>query len=157
MPLPATWHGIRVVNGDKTGHAHIYTTISEGAPGVVDVAWYTASTPDPSSPRNDWYVDFAQVTRAQTSRPSIARSRVYPRSIHHGDVCLNGLLCAAGGDRSLLDFFQIQVGPDGIANIAFANNWTPDHKLRVWYARQIAGPRAGNGLHDVEWCRKTRT
>lgn len=150
------WSAPVTVNGDRTGHAHVYTTISAGAPGVVDVAWYTASTPDPSSARNEWFVDFAQVTGAAGSHPRISRSRVYPRSIHHGDICLNGILCLAGGDRSLLDFFQIQIGPDGVANIAFANNRTPDGQLRVWFARQTGGPRAGSGLHDAEWCPKRK-
>jgi hypothetical protein len=73
-----------------------------------------------------------------------------PNRIHHGDICLNGLLCVIGGDRSLLDFFQIQVGPDGVANIAFANNGSPDTKQRIWYARQTGGPLAGSGLMDVD-------
>jgi hypothetical protein len=144
-----TWSAPHRVNADSGGHAHIYTTISGGDPGVVDVAWYTSSTPDPSSSDNDWYVDFAQIRRADTADPEIRTSRVYPESIHHGDICLQGLLCVAGGDRSLLDFFQVQVGPDGVANIAFANNGSPDDRLRVWYARQASGPLAGSGLHDA--------
>jgi hypothetical protein len=77
-----------------------------------------------------------------------------PNRIHHGDICLNGILCEAGGDRSLLDFFQVQVGPDGMANIAFANNGSPDKTLRVWYARQTGGRSAGSALHDSAYCAK---
>jgi hypothetical protein len=150
-----TWNDKHTVNTDVTGHAHIYASISAGAPGVADVAWYTSSTPDVDSADNDWFVDFAQVRNAASSSPVIAQSRVYPESIHHGDICLQGILCTAGGDRSLLDFFQVQIGPDGAAHIAFSNNATPDSELRVWYARQVAGPPAGNGLHDTDWCEKS--
>jgi hypothetical protein len=150
-----TWSTPYRVNTDATGHAHIYTTISAGDAGVVDVAWYTASTADPNSANNDWYVDFAQVRGANTSRPQIKQSRPYPYSIHHGDICLEGILCELGGDRSLLDFFQVQVGPDGRANIAFANNGSPDGALRVWYVGQTGGRLAGNGLQDTNWCTKT--
>ncbi|MFY9587785.1 MAG: sialidase family protein [Actinomycetota bacterium] len=150
------------VNNDATGHVHIYTTVSGGDPGVVDMAWYTASTADPASADNEWYVDFAQIRSANTASPQISQSRVFPNSIHHGEVCLNGTLCAIGGDRSLLDFFQIQVGPDGMANIAFANNGypadnTPDDSTdhtKVWYARQTSGQSAGNGLLDTTHCPK---
>jgi hypothetical protein len=139
------------VNQD-VGTAHIYSTISAGDTGVVDVAWYSATTPDPGGANNDWHVDFAQVRNANTMAPAIKQSRPYPSSIHHGDICLQGLLCILGGDRSLLDFFQLQVGPDGRAHIAFANNASPDGQLRVWYAGQIGGKKAGNGLQDTNWC-----
>src|SRR5439155_26738779 len=146
-----TWSPADRVNTDSIGHAHIYASASAGDPGVLDLAWYTASSADPASATNEWYVDFAQIRRANTPSPSVLQSRVYPKSIHHGEVCLLGTLClVTGGDRSLLDFFQVQIGPDGIANIAFANNATPadntptnnrDNTL-PWYARQASGPSA---------------
>jgi len=148
-----SWSPPYRINQD-VGTAHIYSTISAGDTGVVDVAWYSATTADPSSTANDWHVDFAQVRNANSLSPSIKQSRPYPSSIHHGDICLQGILCIVGGDRSLLDFFQIQVGPDGRANIAFANNASPDGQQRIWYAGQIGGKKAGNGLQDTNWCTK---
>ena len=147
----ASWSAPQRINQD-VGNAHIYTTISGGDPGVVDMGWYTSTKPDPSDTDADWFVDFAQVRGADTASPQVAQSRPYPGRIHHGDVCLEGILCIVGGDRSLLDFFQVQIGPDGLANIAFANNGSPDDTGRVWYARQTAGPSAGNGLHDTDHC-----
>ncbi len=149
-----TWSKPYRVNKDATGHSHIYTTISAGDAGVVDVAWYTGSTTDPDSSDNVWHLDFAQVRKANTASPQIKQSRPYPAVIHKGDICLQGILCELGGDRSLLDFFQIQVGPDGRANIAFANNASPDGTQRVWYVGQTGGPSAGNGLQDTNWCKK---
>jgi hypothetical protein len=148
------WSAPYRINQD-VGNAHIYSTISAGSTGVVDVAWYSATTNDPSRTDNDWHVDFAQVRNANSLTPSIKQSRPYPSSIHHGDVCLQGILCLLGGDRSLLDFFQLQVGPDGHANIAFANNASPDGRQRIWYAGQIGGKRAGNGLQDTNWCARS--
>jgi hypothetical protein len=146
-----TWSKPLRVNQD-VGPAHLYTTISAGDPGVVDMAWYTGTKANPNDTTNDWYVDFAQIRNANTDAPQVSQSRVFKQRMHHGDICLNGLLCELGGDRSLLDYFQIQVGPDGVANIAFANNGFPDTKRRVWYARQTSGLLAGNGLHDSDHC-----
>jgi hypothetical protein len=143
------------VNKD-VGPGHLYTTMSAGDPGVVDIAWYTGTKPDPNDVDQDWFVDFAQVRAANTAAPQITQSRIMPNRIHHGSICLEGILCvdALGGDRSLLDFFQVQVGPDGMANIAFANNGSPDDQLRVWYARQTGGRSAGSALHDSKYCAK---
>ncbi|MFN2593349.1 MAG: exo-alpha-sialidase, partial [Actinomycetota bacterium] len=97
-----TWSKPHVVNTDNTSGSHIYATVSGGDPGKVDVAWYTGDKIDPANTNQDWHVDFAQVTNADTGNPTVHQSRPYPGRIHHGDVCLNGLLCIAGGDRSLL-------------------------------------------------------
>jgi hypothetical protein len=42
--------------------------------------------------------------------------------IHKGDICNNGIGCEAGGDRSLLDFFQISLDTAGRANVAYATD-----------------------------------
>lgn len=147
-----SWAKPYVVNTDRTGHTHVYTTISAGDPGVVDMAWYTGTKPDPSDVTSEWFLDFAQVRNADSQSPDVSQSRVYTQPLHKGDVCLNGLLCVAGGDRSLLDFFEIQVGEDGMANIAFDNTESPDQQRRVWFAGQTAGPSAGNALHDSQFC-----
>jgi hypothetical protein len=158
-----TWSPADRVNTDSIGHAHIYASVSGGDPGVVDLAWYTSSTPDPANTDNEWYVDFAQIRAANTPSPQVLQSRVYPASIHHGEVCLLGTLCLATlGDRSLLDFFQVQIGPDGMANIAFANNGTPkdntpddnEDNTLPWYARQAGGLSAGSAQHDSVYCAK---
>ena len=147
-----TWSAPLRVNRD-VGNVHIDTTVSAGDRGVVDMAWYTSTKPDPNDTSNDWFVDFAQIRAADTGRPRVSQSRPYRGRIHHGDICLLGILCTTG-DRSLLDFFQVQIGPDGKANIAFANNGSPDATRRVWFARQTSGPLAGSGLHDAAHCAK---
>jgi hypothetical protein len=147
-----TWSAPLRVNRD-VGNVHIYSSVSAGDRGVVDMAWYTSTKPDANDTTNDWFVDFAQIRAADTAHPQVSQARPYRSRIHHGDVCLLGILCTTG-DRSLLDFFQVRVGPDGKANIAFANNGSPDAKRRVWFARQTSGPLAGSGLHDTTHCAK---
>ncbi|MDT7544244.1 MAG: hypothetical protein QOE99_354 [Actinomycetota bacterium] len=119
-----TWSKPVKVDGAPLAQgAQVYATGDAGAPGVLDIAWYGS---DKAAGASDltavWDVHFAQVRKATSAHPSISRSLISPNPIHRGDICLNGLLCAAGGDRSLLDFFELQIGPDGMANIAYADN-----------------------------------
>jgi hypothetical protein len=121
----ATWSKPVKVDGVPMNRgAQIYATGDAGAPGVIDIAWYghsgLAGADDPTA---TWSVQFAQVRNATSSRPQITRAAVASKDpIHQGDICLNGLLCVAGGDRSLLDFFELVIGPDGMAQIAYADN-----------------------------------
>jgi hypothetical protein len=142
--------------------AQIYATGAAGAAGVVDIAWYGAATGGgPADNASIWNVNFAQVRNATSAHPSITRALVAPGDpIHKGNICLNGLLCVVGGDRSLLDFFELANGKDGMAQIAYADNagfgvkppstvggirgstGTPNGRV-VW-AKQVGGQSAYN-------------
>ena len=61
--------------------------------------------------------------------------------MHKGPICNVGILCGSG-TRQLLDFFQIAVGPDGLANIMFADTGASNGTPHVTYARQTGGPAA---------------
>ena len=55
--------------------------------------------------------------------PASTGRRSLPDAIHKGSICLDGLLCITGGDRSLADFFELVISPaDGMAQIAYADN-----------------------------------
>jgi hypothetical protein len=130
----------------KSG-AQIYSTGQAGAAGVLDLAWYGSS--NASSPNDKlakWQVHFAQVRGATTAHPSITRALVTSGFNHVGDICLNGLLCELGGDRSLLDFFELAIGTDGMAQIAYADNHTVSatdgRKGHVIWAKQLGGRSA---------------
>lgn len=123
--------------------AQIYATGDAGAPGVLDLAWYghtgNGGADDATA---SWDINFAQVRGATSSAPQITRAKVAPGDpIHLGDVCLNGLLCILGGDRSLADFIELQIGKDGLAQIAYADNlgFTSGSKGRVTWAKQVGG------------------
>jgi hypothetical protein len=141
-----TWSDPVKVDGAPLAQgAQVYATGDGGAAGVLDIAWYGAdkatSADDPTA---TWQVHFAQVRNATSGAPQITRKVVTADPIHKGDICLNGLLCILGGDRSLLDFFELQIGPDGLANIAYADNtgWEDGAKGHVVFAKQSSGSSA---------------
>lgn len=123
--------------------AQIYSTGMAGAKGVLDMAWYgTAHASSPADNTAHWRVNFAQIRGADTAHPKIVRSVVNPAPNHVGNICLNGLLCILGGDRSLADFFELAIGPDGMAQIAYADNYGFGKSGHVIYARQSTGKSA---------------
>jgi hypothetical protein len=137
-----TWsQPVKVDDQPLNKGAQIYATGAGGDAGVIDLAWYGSS--NASSPEDAtavWDIKFAQVRNATSSKPSITRANVAPgNSIHKGDICLNGLLCIAGGDRSLADFIELAIGPDGLAQIAYADNL--DEANVIW-AKQVGGQSA---------------
>jgi hypothetical protein len=140
-----TWSNpVRVDDAPMSAGAQVYATGQAGAPGVVDIAWYGAdAAASPADKKASWKVHFAQVRNATSAHPSINRAVVDADPIHKGDICLNGLLCVAGGDRSLADFFELAIGPDGMAQIAYADNSGFGGKAgRVVWAKQSSGRSA---------------
>ncbi|MDT7537057.1 MAG: hypothetical protein QOI82_642 [Actinomycetota bacterium] len=135
---------VKVDDAPMAAGAQVYATGQAGAPGVVDIAWYGAdAAASPADKAASWKVHFAQVRNATSAHPSITRSVVDADPIHKGDICLNGLLCIAGGDRSLADFFELAIGPDGLAQIAYADNSGYGGKAgRVVWAKQTGGRSA---------------
>jgi len=68
--------------------------------------------------------------------------------VHHGPICTLGTFCGvlpgSSTDRSLLDFFKVAVGPDGMPAVTWSDNNRVDGgpKTGVGYARQVSGPSA---------------
>jgi hypothetical protein len=87
---------------------------------------------------SQWNVMFAQSLNADSREPVFTISQASDHPNHNGGICVNGTLCLLGGDRSLADFFQVAIGPDGLANIAFADNG--HSSTHVEYTRQRTGP-----------------
>jgi hypothetical protein len=140
-----TWSKpVKVDDTPLAAGAQVYATGQAGAPGVVDIAWYgTDKATGPDDKTATWRVHFAQVRGATTAHPQITRAVIDPDPIHKGDICLNGLLCIAGGDRSLADFFELAIGPDGMAQVAYADNSGYGGKTgRVVWAKQVGGRSA---------------
>jgi hypothetical protein len=142
-----TWsEPVKVDNVPLGVGAQIYATGDAGAPGVLDIAWYGhTGAGGPADKAALWDVHFAQVRNATSAHPSIVRELVAPGDpIHKGNICLNGLLCILGGDRSLADFMELQIGKDGMAQIAYADNagTFTGTKGRVVWAKQVGGQSA---------------
>ena len=115
--------------------------ITAGDNGRVEIVFYgTAGTEDPSTSTNDeWRVFFAQSLNGADREPVFTVSQASDHIMHKGQICNVGILCG-NGTRQLLDFFQVAIGPDGLANIMFADTGDSNGTPLVTYARQTGGP-----------------
>jgi len=122
------------------GHA-VMPWLAAGDAGRLDVVFYqTNGTQDPNTSTTDqWNVMFAQSLNAAAREPVFTISQASDHVNHVGPICNLGLLCASG-TRNVLDFFQVAIGPDGLANVVYAEDTTgPRHPE---FARQASGPLA---------------
>jgi len=112
----ATWHA--PVTLSTTTSTNVFPTMDVVSPGVVDIAWYGSSaTGDPNlvPAAASWDLVFTQVTGA-TSTPVFTPS-VAVSGIHKGCVQSGGF--AGCSDRTLLDFFQLVVDHQGLADVIY--------------------------------------
>jgi hypothetical protein len=117
--------------------------ITAGDNGRVEIVFYgTSGTEDPTTSANDqWNVFFAQSLNGADREPVFTVSQASDHVTHAGPICNVGILCGSG-TRQLLDFFQVAVGPDGLANIMFADTGASNGTPHVTYARQTGGALA---------------
>lgn len=125
--------------------AAVMPWVAAGDGGRVNIVYYgTSAAVDPNTvaigDKNvAWNVFFAQSLNANSREPVFTVSQASDHINHFGVICNLGLLCASG-TRSLADFFQVAIGPDGLANIVYADDATSStHPV---YARQSSGPLA---------------
>ena len=137
----ATYYGPFKIN--PTGLQGNMPWIAAGDNGRVDIVFYgTTGTQDPTtSTTNQWNVYFAQTLNAADREPVFTVSQASDHISHVGPICNVGILCSSG-TRQLLDFFQVAIGPDGLANIAYADTGASNGASHVSYARQNSGPLA---------------
>ncbi|MCA1711758.1 MAG: hypothetical protein LC789_09045 [Actinobacteria bacterium] len=141
---------------DPTTHSNMFPWLVAGAPGQVGVAWYdgrlsptatdcTGRTGGPNDNLrvnnnclNDWRVTWAQ---SSDGGASFARTEL-PEVIHRGSVCDSGTTCATQmppGDRTLLDFFDVALDPQGRPNIAFVSDTRAPGTADIHYTRLCSG------------------
>ncbi|HEX2021304.1 MAG TPA: sialidase family protein [Candidatus Thermoplasmatota archaeon] len=101
----------------------VFPWIAAGGPGGIAVAWYEGTTPTPSGRLpNLWHAAVAMSTTADAPGATFARSFVGDFN-HVGPICTEGLFCSlTAADRSLLDFFEVRLLPDGSPVVAFAGD-----------------------------------
>lgn len=102
-----------------------------GSPGRVGVAWYGSTTgkkdgqwgPDPVD-NASWNLYYTMSTNALARHPRYALTKVSDHPVKYGDISTGGL----GGtqDRSLGDFFQVQMGLHGEAVISYVDDTSAD-------------------------------
>ena len=164
-----TWAPARQVNRDNPaqvgtstltaptpGNADVFPWIAAGGAGRLDVVWYHGSGGaagseskyrDPGDPNTSWTVASAQIFGADGAKPTVSSySDAVTPVIHKGDICQNGINCdVLGGDRTLLDFFEVSLDTAGRANIAFASDAGSPGTSSVGYVRQNTGASAWDG------------
>lgn len=139
---------------------NVFPWVAAGGPGKVDVVWYgtpsltgcsTAAGCGSSTTNGAWNVYMAQslnlvgANGASNPRATFAATRVTEYSNHYGAICTFGIGCSTGGDRGLLDFIQVQVGPTGAAYVTWADSANTNAQggtssAVIGFSRQVSGP-----------------
>ena len=108
-------------------HTNVFAWPAAGDAGAVDVAWYgTAAQPafpgnGPCSVSGDWSLYMVQSLNFTSANP--AWTAPIPASehfVHRGSI--QTLMGGQTGDRTLGDFLQLRIGPQGEANISYADS-----------------------------------
>ncbi|HVF19387.1 MAG TPA: hypothetical protein VNA14_03995 [Mycobacteriales bacterium] len=88
--------------------------VASGVPGAVAVTWYGSAADgvaDSDQFKGAWDVYVAQTHDAQAANPVWSQVKATTHPMHYDQICLSGLACVAGGDRSLADFFAMALDP----------------------------------------------
>lgn len=132
----------RVSQGSGTA---VLPWIAAGDAGRVDVVYYQSdaiANPNTMPPGAQWRVKFAQSLNADAREPMFTESEASNHIMHIGSISTGGTF--GSSDRSLLDFFQVAIGPDGVGNIIFADNAANPATTNAVFTRQMTGPLALN-------------
>jgi len=135
-----SWKGPFLVSASVG--THVFPWVAAGADGKVVVAWYGTDVkgdPNTLDSKASWYVNVAQSINAHDAHPVFLQSRAAADAVHVGAICTSGLACT--GDRDLLDFFVVQLTPDGRAAIAYAADGSTA-TTKTLFALQTGGPKS---------------
>lgn len=141
------------VNRDEIITSVFPWLVAGGEPGRVGVSFYgteTAGRPDTLDPKS-WHVYVNQSLNALDGDATFSQAQVTTHPNHFDQICLLGLGCSTGGDRSLVDFFALDYNPVTGEYIVVYNraHKRPDDVGGLVstpiVARQIGGPSNGGG------------
>src|SRR5213082_2042262 len=149
-----TWAAPIQINtsGSPAGtlHNNVFAWAVAGDDGRVDIAWYGTPgvAPNPSNGPDscaacDWSLWIVQTLNGHAATPSFtAPILASEHFIHHGSM--NTLIGGQNGDRTLGDFLQLRMGPNGEAEIGYADSNNVDESFAPhgMFVRQ----NGGNGL-----------
>jgi hypothetical protein len=153
---------VQVTASTPTLQTNVFPWITAGDAGRVDIVWYGTTTLGscPSQPcgssalQAHWQVMMAQSLNALNTAPTFATSQVSEVSNHYGAICTMGIGCSTGGDRGLLDFLSLTVGPHGEANVVWADAVNQNFvggtsSAVIAFNRQISGPSLYTSVGQV--------
>ncbi len=153
---PATeWSEPVQVSGSPV-QISIFSDQVAGDPGRVAISYYgttaEAKTPDDVKPgQGGWYPYVAVSTNALAKHPTFHQTRIAHRINQDDNICTAGTACAAtGGNRNLLDFFDVSLDREGHLGYAWTdtNNATKMGYVKV--ARQATGPSLYAGKKNAK-------
>ncbi len=109
------------------GKAAIFPWIEAGAEGRVAVAWYENVLGLPNEALPDlWNVQLVQSVDADKQGPTFVGGQANDEPFHIGAICTSGGGCAFQDtsirykDRTMLDFFELALTPEGLPVVAWA-------------------------------------
>ena len=133
------WVSTGPLAADETA---VFPWVAAGDEGRVDIIWYGTNTvgdPNTLPGAASWKRYFAQTLNGNSREPVFTVVQPNPSNvIHTGQISTGGLI--GSSDRSLLDFMEVAIGPDGMANVIYADN--AGQGTRAEYTRQNGGPSA---------------
>ena len=153
----STWGPVFQVNGDPA-NSNVWPWAVGGSSGTLVVAWYGNDTFMDSDEMPSWYNDRRAATAfkwfgyvslvrdALSSSPSFIQQRFTEKPMHYGQICQGGLGCTlAGGDRTMADFFAIELDRDGSIRVVYNDTTSQHHGAHLFETRQLRGPSAFGG------------
>jgi uncharacterized protein YkwD len=130
---------------------NVFPWVAAGNSGAIDVVWYgttkasSLSSYDSGKQTTDWFPYLAQSLNATSSGATFSTPvAVSQHPNHNGGICTMGIGCTTGGDRSLVDFFQVDVNKQGGADVVWSdtsNNGSNNSNqgALIVEARQVSG------------------
>lgn len=112
-----TW--IEPLQLSPEGRVAMFPWVAAGGPGRIAVAWYENENGLPNDAPDVWNVALTESVTADRPEPVFAGGHANVEPIHVGQVCRGGCIFPIQ-DRSLLDFFEVTVKPDGQPIVAWA-------------------------------------
>ena len=112
--------------------------------GSVGIVWY-GTDHQVNDDNARWRVYYAQSFNADTTTPTFRVAQASDHSIHASNISLKGLpLTGESPNRNLIDYFQVNVDPQGAAVIGYTDDHN-DFNGHTFVTRQISGPSLNGG------------
>lgn len=120
-----TWSEPRLLSSPD--RAAIMPWVAAGAQGRIAVVWYENTYGMPHDNLPDlWHVQLVEMLDADTDAPQEARVQLTDEPNHVGSICTSGTGCLlTAGDRSVLDFMEVAIKPDGNPVVTWASTEHP--------------------------------
>lgn len=129
-----TWS--QAVQVNAAGTTAWFPWIAAGAQGKIVVVWYQNDKGLPRYATDEVYAMSGISLDADYPEPNFALQRVVADPVHQGSECRETPPCT----RSLLDFFEVAIHPDGSPVVAFAQDQWPLPRIEVGFAKMGHGP-----------------